>query len=84
MREIASAFAAFATFALLGGCVASEHQLVNRAREAYDDCLSQHTRKSSECEPERRGYNVAVERYEESSRRVWGCGPGHAQADCPR
>ena len=79
--RVAAGLIGLATCLLLGACVSAEHREAKAARRAYLDCLARNPRDTERCESERQAYNVAVDRYEENSRRAWSCDP--AQEECP-
>jgi hypothetical protein len=81
LRLAAGAIAIAAASALPAGCVFREQSEARRARDAYRACLGRHAGDTSQCDPEWQRYLAAVERYEETSRRAWGCDP--VQEECP-
>jgi hypothetical protein len=76
---VASAFA----LALLA-CVSAEHDEAARAEKAYRECVALHPRSSPACASLEERMLAAQRRYQESSRRAWGCDPAQEQCPTPR
>ncbi len=75
--------AALLTMASLS-CVSREHNEVKLAREAYDQCVAEHSASYPGCVSLRDRLLDAQRRYRDSSRRAWGCDPAQEQCPTPR
>jgi len=64
-----------------GGCVATEHGEVAAAREAWAACVAAKSESHADCRALQERLRATERRYEEHSRRAWGCDP--AQEECP-
>ena len=63
------------------GCASHEHRAVVAAREAYAQCVAEHSETHPDCEVLRQQHLTVQRRYEENSRRAWDCDP--LQEECP-
>ncbi len=66
------------------GCASQELRAVIAAREAYTECVAEHSESHPDCEDLRRHHLAEQQRYEENSRRAWSCGPPLDECPTPR
>ena len=66
------------------GCVTQEREDVARAREAYAQCVEDHSATERECAVLRERLLAAQQRYETSARQAWSCDPRAEECPTPR
>jgi hypothetical protein len=66
------------------GCVSGELRSVETAREAYEDCVLEFSESDPDCKALRISLLETQRRYQENSRRAWGCNPKEEECPVPR
>ena len=84
MLQIHALFILAILVSVLSGCVLAEQREATAAREAFQRCIEEHPDSSSSCDVLRERSLQAQRRYEESSRRAWGCDPSQLECPTPR
>jgi hypothetical protein len=79
-----TALAACSLLVALGACVGNEREEAQALEAEYRRCVEEHSPEHAECQLLQERQLRAQERYLESSRRAWGCGPELEECPAPR